>query len=186
MFFSITRMEKNLEYRSVGIQVYEDIIYVTIRDEEKSDKISVLLLYNTKGQLQNKFPIEINQKKKKKMKPRGMAINNTYLYICDLNNHRVVVLNKDSGEYHREWGRKGKLEGEFYGPLSIYIYEEIWYVGDYSSIQLFHRCGLCLERIEIWDKENVKQISSICILQGRLCVSDTNNKKIRVFRPDIF
>jgi len=111
-----------------------------------------------------------------------MFIRGPSLYICDLHNHRIVVIGKENGNYQTEWGKRGRLEGQFYRPLSIYVWEDIWYIGDYVSLQLFHRTGICLERIE----KGLKQISGICIVRGLLCVSDTENQRIRVLRPHIF
>jgi hypothetical protein len=43
------------------------------------------------------------------------------LYICDHNNDRVQVLQKDAGTYQRQWGSKGTEEGQFDYPVSIHL-----------------------------------------------------------------
>jgi len=171
------------EVRGVRIKVQDEIIYVSVDDENFSDKIIFggIFLYNPQGILQKTYTVK---PKKNPFGPLGMAIQNSSLGACDVYNHRVVVLDKEDGTYQTEWGSEGRLEGQFYRPISIYTWEGIWYVGDYYSIQLFNNEGLCFQRIEEWENEKFNKIRGICILQGYLCVSDGANKRILVFGPD--
>jgi len=103
--FPLQQRKENTHHRFVSIKVDAETIYVSIRDEDRSRKTcSSVLLYNPKGILQKTFTVET--KKKKPFAPRGMAIHNSLLYVCDLNNHSVVVLDKKNGTYQTEWGAK--------------------------------------------------------------------------------
>jgi len=110
-----------------------------------------------------------------------MAIFKEFLYICDWNNHCVIIVNKTNGIYQTEYGKEGRRMGEFYHPQCIFIWNEIWYIGDFYSIQLYNFENLCLERIESWKNEKFDRIHSICIVQNYLFVSDNMTNRIRAF-----
>jgi len=153
-----------------SIKVDGENIYASVDDQ--------ILLYNRKGILQKTF-IE----KKNRFNPRGIAVDGTLLYVCDRENHCIVVLDKYGGEYQTEWGTFGRLEGQFEYPWSIYLWEEILCVGDKNSIQLFTG-GRCRERIETWEGERFSSITGLCVLKNHLYVSDWRSNRIRVFRLD--
>jgi len=183
--FLLQQRTEGTKWRYVRIKVdNEENLYVSIVDDDcsYSTLFSGILVYNSKGILQKILTV---QSKKNPLASTGMAIYNTLLYVCDLNNHSVLVLDKKNGIYQTEWGTEGRLEGQFYCPLSIYIWDGLWYVGDYYSIQLFNSEGLCSQRIEEWENEKFDRIRGICMLQDHLCVSDGLSKRIRVFRPDM-
>jgi len=136
-----------------------------------------ILLYNLQGQLKNTFLID-----RQNTKPRGISADDKELYICDYRNDCVVILEKGTGKYKTEWGKKGYEEGNFMEPTCIYIYDNIYYVGDYFSIQLFTKKGHCLQRLERIDNVNISGVISICILKGCLCISEYSTRCVRVFR----
>jgi len=169
------------DFRDVAIKVDNQIIYTSIADLEMFGyTLSAVLLYNTQGILQKEFKIPTH-KMKKQFAPTGMDIFKTFLYICDWSNHVIWVLNKDNGVHQMTWGNEGQVLGEFYHPQCISIYDEIWYIGDFYSIQLFTVEGLCLERIESWKSTKLDRVYSICIFQSCLFLSDNMTKRIRVF-----
>jgi len=94
-------------------------------------------------------------------------------------------LKKKTGTYQTEWGHQGNHEGEFQYPRSIYFNENILYIGDKQSIQLFDNKGLCLQRIEKFENKRISNVTGICLLQGCLCVRDCESKRISVFREQI-
>jgi len=178
-FFLIQHMHRSAEERYVRIAVdNKENIYVAIHDD--NDRYGTLftgiLVYNEKGTCKKSITTI-----PKKFCPRGITINNTFLYICDVQNHRIIVLDKKNGEYQTEWGSLGQLLGQFYLPFSIKIKEEMYYVCDLYSIQLHNKEGKCLERIEKWENETLKCINGICFLQKNLVICDGGNIRIRVF-----
>jgi len=140
---------------------------------------SGILVYKQTKILSKKFTVETT---KNPFQPRGIAIHNSLLYVCDYKNGCVVVLEKENGTYRTAWGTRGRAEGQFYYPRSIFIWEEIWYVADFYGVQLFSGAGACLQRIEEWGDEKFDTIFGICALQGYLCISDAGNQRIQFFR----
>jgi len=60
--------------------------------------------------------------------PRGLTVNEKYVYICDSDNHRVQVVTKEKGIYINSW-RGTKKGGQFYWPYSIFLVEDIFFCG---------------------------------------------------------
>jgi len=121
--------------------------------------------------------------------PRGLSANSKYLYICDEYNHRVQIVSKEKGNYINQYGsgKPSTEHGQFTNPYSIYIQgEEVLYVGDSFSVQMFTKEGKCIQRLG--DKvtgNNMKQFNYVygmCILNDRLYVSDGWNQRIQVFK----
>jgi len=119
--------------------------------------------------------------------PLGISLDNKNLYVCDAYNDRVQVLTK-YGKYVTTWGKVGKEFGEFSRPLSIYYYgpEEIFYIGDSVSLQLFDKNGKCKQRLGNQQSGSTMQqfntIRGISILNNYLYVSDSDNCRIQIFR----
>jgi len=132
-------------------------------------------------------------------KPSHLAIDQNYLYICDTNNHRIQVLDKETGHYISQWGKKGCSIGQFEFPSAIYLIseknnsninsssnEDLFYITDNKSIQLFNRKGKCVQRIE----ERAHNISDIhynyglCLFNGLLYISDNYEKQGKI-RQDV-
>jgi len=73
--------------------------------------------------------------------------------------------------------------GEFTYCFSIYrdLLEEIFYVGDCYSVQLFIKEGKCIQRIDSGTCGNF--VYGICVIYDQLYVCDYSSNLIRVFRP---
>jgi len=172
-------MHRNTGERYVQIVVEnKENIYVAIHDDNEryGTLFTGILVYSDKGTCKKSITTI-----PKDFCPRGITIHNTFLYICDQKNHRIIVLDKKNGEYQTEWGNKGQLLGQFYLPSAIKIKEEIFYVCDLYSIQLHDKEGKCLERIEKWANETLKNIYGISFLHKNVVISDAGNLRIRVF-----
>ncbi len=52
-------------------------------------------------------------------KPIGIVATGDRLYVTDIANHAVVVLDRTSGEELRRIGKEGPNDGEFYYPLAL-------------------------------------------------------------------
>jgi len=117
--------------------------------------------------------------------PTGLTVNNKYVYICDYLNDRVQILTKENGIYVSKWGneKESTKQGEFYNPHSIYnhVLEDLIYVGDQMSIQIFSKDGVCIQRLG--DKTSFYSVLGICVMDDRLYVSDGSNNRIQIFNP---
>jgi len=98
-------------------------------------------------------------------------------------------LSKDKGTYITQYGygKPSTALGEFTNPYSTFNQnEEIVYIGDSFSIQLFTNEGVCIQRLG--DKvtgNNMKQFNyvyGLAIIDGHLFVSDGWNQRVQVFR----
>jgi len=78
-------------------------------------------------------------------------------------------------------------QGQFSTPRSVYnsIDEEMFYIGDDVSIQLYGKDDICYQRIGDQEKGNgmhqFHNVFDLCIMDNRLYVSDCENKRIQVF-----
>jgi len=129
-------------------------------------------------------------------KPTHLTCDQHYLYVCDMNNHRIQILDKDTGRYINQWGKKGSSLGQFEFPSAIYFIsdkdsntntssdENIFYVTDNKSIQLFNTKGKCIQRIEE-RTNNISDIHSnygLCLFNGILYISENYEKQGKSFR----
>ena len=79
--------------------------------------------------------------------PLGICFDeNNLLYVCDRENHRIVVVQFRDGTLIHQWGRKGTQQGEFDSPDSICYRKGILAVSDSGNhrIQVFTLSGQCL------------------------------------------
>jgi len=125
--------------------------------------------------------------------PRGLTVNNKFIYVCDYDNHRIQLLIKEKGIFFfDQWGNGVEsIEfGQFWNPNCIYKEEDegetLFYIGDRCSVQLFRGKGVCIQRIG--DKVTGKGMNqfrfvfSICVLENHLYVGDFGNDRIQIFR----
>jgi len=123
--------------------------------------------------------------------PCGLTVDNKYVFICDRNNHRIQILTKDNGVYISKWGRgiESTEQGQFSYPESIYhhLSEDLMYIGDRFSVQLFSKDGVCIQRLG--DEEGIhmnqfQEVVGICVMDGRLYVGDCGNRRIQTFEGE--
>jgi len=120
--------------------------------------------------------------------PMGLTVDNDYAYICDQFNHRVQLITKYRGAFHRQWGDgyQSTEMGQFYYPTSIYYnngYDHFLYIGDRYSVQIFTKFGICLQRLGD-QVTSYHTINGLCVMDHRLYVSDVKNKRIVVYKID--
>jgi len=112
--------------------------------------------------------------------PKGITVINECVYICDSSNHRIQILMKKNGnfDYQIGNGKEGKSMGKFYLPQTIYYHveEDIIYIGDGYSVQLFTTENLCIQRLgsKFW------KVSGMCRIDDQLYVSDAK-QRIQIF-----
>jgi DNA-binding beta-propeller fold protein YncE len=75
--------------------------------------------------------------------PAGLAIDGDRLYLTDLRNHRVVILDLDNAEKIFEFGSEGRDEREFRSPNAIAVSNTQIFVSDTANdrIQVFNKLG---------------------------------------------
>src|SRR5580704_18054306 len=78
--------------------------------------------------------------------PKGLTLDSNLFYICDFLNDQMQVSN-DDGSHRYKWGKRGSRGGEFKGPFSILLDQDVLYVGDWMSVSLFTREGAFLQRL---------------------------------------
>jgi len=168
-----------------GLKLDETILYLTI------DGIHQIFLCNSlDGKVLKRFGNDIESLKPGEFHlPYGITIDCNNIIICDCVNHRVQTVTKDEGIFIRQWG-KGSAStdyGNFQYPLSIFndSLEEIFYIGDECSVQLFTRNGICVQRLG--DKQGnlmyqFTDVDGLCIMDGCLYVSDSENQRIMIFQ----
>jgi len=129
--------------------------------------------------------------------PRGLTVAEKKIFICDSNNHRVQILNKETGAYISHWGKEGTDPGQLYFPEGIFLYEELLYIGDNEHVQVFTKDGQFIQRIGPTDSSNsnlnkrntklgagngeFKHAIGLCIVKNKLYVADNGNHRIQVF-----
>jgi len=131
--------------------------------------------------------------------PRGLTVAEKKIFICDSNNHRIQILDKETGSYISSWGKEGTDPGELYFPEGIFLYDELLYIGDNEHVQVFTKVGHFIQRIGITDnndnvnsKNNIKlKIGSrdgefkhaigLCVVKNKLYVADNGNHRIQMF-----
>jgi len=111
--------------------------------------------------------------------PLGLTVDNKYVYVCDHYNHRIQLLTKETGIYFSQWGNETEdtEQLQFCFPRSIYnhLSEDLIYVGDLGSVQLFRKDSVYLQRLES------PSVSGICVMDDRLYVCDCNNNRIQIY-----
>jgi len=166
-----------------GIHIVEKYVYVTMECVHQ-----VFICNKDDGKVISRWGTEkAGSGKDQWNEPRGVVVENQNAYICDCNNFRVKILRNGQGRFVTQWGgTKGRELGQFRAPSSIYFFEEIFYIGDYSNIQLFCKDGHCEQRIEITQAGSMEGefhwVGGICFLNDEMYVSDTFKNRIQIFR----
>jgi len=195
----------------LSLKIDVDCIYTTI------DGYHQIFIYNLMGQLIKKYGKEKTSKfnlhnsnsgqynhtdnsnhsnvvmtagENEFQQPYGLTFDSKHLYICDCRNHRIQILNKKIGTFERQFGSQGLTEGLFHYPRSLYLSEEICYIGDDESIQLFTKDGIFLQRIKHTIHESGSRLSymgqfhdlGIVIIEDKLFLSNELNNRIQVWK----
>jgi len=119
--------------------------------------------------------------------PLGLAMDEKNAYICDNQNHRIQIINKATNEFIGQWGSTSCsmsfMIGNFTYPKSIYrdSSEDLFYIGDNVSLQVFTDEGKCLQRIS---ESQFNSIFGICSLKDQIYITDRENYRIQVFRKE--
>jgi len=149
-----------------------DIVYLTISSEHQ-----IFICNIDDGIILTKWGKEKESAKKAEFNsPRGITADDKYVYICDYHNNRVQLLTKNEGKFFTQWGGNGQT-CRFCGPTSIYHHkaEEIVYIGDEESVQLFTKNGVCIQRLSISG-------FGVCCFGDRLYISGRDTDRILIYK----
>jgi len=158
------------------------ILYVTISG------IHWVYVYKENGEIKTWIgPNNPSIKEAEFNDPSGITVNEQYIFICDYENNRVQILLKNKNYlFYKQFGKKGKENAEFMWPSSIYYWEDVVFVGDNVSVQLFTNESIFIQRLGHNDYGSdcgkFRLAWGICIICDCLYVSDTDNRRIQVFR----
>jgi len=157
------------------------LIYVTLFGQHQ------IMVYTKDGKLQKNIgSIDSSSKLGEFNHPRGLTIYKNVLYVCDGGNHRIQALSKENYSYLNGWGNKGTKNSQFSWPYSIGCYDDLLYVGDDYSVQIFTCQGTFLQRIGGndfgTDKGQFKFAWGLCVVKDQLYVSDVKNRRIQIFK----
>ena len=117
--------------------------------------------------------------------PRAISVDvqRNELYIADSGNSRIEVLNLQ-GNFCREIGNADLEE-----PSGVFYSNNYVYVTDVSldGVFKFRRGGTCVERRTIGGGRagQLNSPTSLCVINSRVYVCDTNNNRIQVFSTDL-
>ena len=112
--------------------------------------------------------------------PRGLALYDNEVYVCDRNNHRIQIFDLDLN-FVRSLGSCGKGRGEFDTPLDI-KFDTAWnmYVAEWGNgrVQVMDRSG---QFIREFGEGKLKRPSGLHIADKYVYVSDVSGDCIVVY-----
>jgi len=168
-----------------GLKFNNDILYLTTYG------VHNIFLCHQDGRLFQKWGSQVGSSNELYYNPSGLTVNNKYVYICDSTNRRIKIVRKDNGQFINKWGNIDGVAstkiGEFKEPFIIYhhVSEDIFYVGDYYSCQLFLSDGSCLQRIGDIEQGRMMnqfdEVWGISIYDNQLFINDSYNHRIQIF-----
>jgi len=103
--------------------------------------------------------------------PRGLLIFENFLYVCDSMNHRIQLLNKETGQFLTESTDKNLKH-----PEGILLYDNLLYITDYYGLHIFTKQ---FSYIQGTPKELLLDPRGLCVVNEQLYVLDI--KRIPVF-----
>jgi len=145
------------------IKVDRFYIYITFYSQNQ------IFVCNHKGELIRLFgknEIQFSQ-------PHGMTLDEMYLYICDSNHHRIQIVTKDKGMFKYSFGRQGNKEGEFQYPKNIIRWNNLLFVSDLNSTQIFTTAGIFQRRLSV--------TGSLMMMNNQLYVCNSDDLQVKVF-----
>ncbi len=127
------------DYESAGIWVTEDD-YKFVADFNNRQ----IVVFDDKNKL-----VRVYAYTDQFDKPLDVAVYKNKIYVCDVNKHKILVIDNDSGKTIQEIGGIGTKEGTFYKPTHVIVDREgNLYVNDFFNfrIQKFDRDGNFLKK----------------------------------------
>jgi len=160
-----------------SLKAENDLIYLTQSD------MNQVCVYAKNGEVKNTIgSTEPSKKPREFNEPRGITLNESNLYVCDTWNHRIQVLFTTDYSLFKQWGSEGRGQKEFTRPTGICYSEDIVYVGDVCSVQLFDSDGKFIQKMGDWEGQEEGQFNcawGLCVVNNRLYINDTANNRIQ-------
>jgi len=161
---------------SCAIKLYgESLYYVGMNGK--------IYVFNLSGSLINQFG-KSGSGNGEFSDPRGIDIDDKFVYIADYNNCRVQVFHLQNCTYSHQWGSRGNANGQFTLPYEVRLYEELCYVGDTYGIQVFTKDAQFLSRLGKTTfgsgESEFDHIRGIVMAGNRLYVSNFGNSRLVV------
>lgn len=126
--------------------------------------------------------------------PRGITVDDEYIYVCDRSNSRIQKFKKD-------WQRVSSFGNDkLIFPVAIFRSKEeaggyLLYVGDAMSVHIFTTDGFLLQRIggaprmadeeSPYDPLEFRYVYSLLVVKDHLYVSDCGNHRVKIFRRNV-
>lgn len=110
------------------------------------------------------------------------------VFVCDQNNERVQVLGRD-GTLLRQWGARGKRQGQFHCPAAVAVTASQVFVcdGNNQRVQVFGLDGSFQMQWGTRGSERGQFCDPTAIAvstEGEVFVCDCHNNRVQVFRLD--
>ena len=115
--------------------------------------------------------------------PRGLALHNNQVYVCDRDNHCIQVFDLDLN-FIRFIGSPGKGRGEFDAPLDVkFDTDGYMYIAENGNkrVQVMDRSGHFIQVIGEEGKEKLCGASGLHIVEKYVYVSDYGRNCIVVY-----
>ncbi|MCK4761282.1 MAG: 6-bladed beta-propeller [Candidatus Aminicenantes bacterium] len=121
--------------------------------------------------------------------PSDVDFHGNKLFVCDVKEHCVHVLDKESGETLYKIGKAGSSEGELFHPTNICIHNERLYVSETTNfrVSIFDLKGKFITMYGELGKRpgNFSRNKGIAVdKEGRIYVVDAAFQNLQVFSPE--
>ncbi len=142
-----------------------------------------VLCFNPEGDLLKSYG------KEEQFNPSGVAHYGSKLFICDVRQHKVFVMEKTTGQLLYTFGKAGSKEGELFHPTNLFIRDNRIYISDTNNfrVQVFDLNGKFLSTFGKIGRRpgDFSRGKGIAVdADGRIYVVDSAFENVQVFARD--
>lgn len=169
---------------SVAVNTANNYIYVPVMVPNSPSTIYKIRVYNPAGTLLAVWPQAGATYTLKE--PRGIAVYNNRVYVCDGGNYRVLVLNLTDGSLLQTWNNPDPASGTTFKPQSIALdpmRSRVYVADGYNRVFQLTFSGYLLSRLNSTNGSgNWSWPQSVTLdNSGNVYVADTYNARIQKF-----
>jgi len=185
-FLSSWELPSNSNYFVFGLKVDGITLYLIMN--ERSELGRILFCNSQDGKTLGEFGNVYGPGDGEFKIPSALTVDNKYVFICDYQNHRIQTLTKENKFYFSKLGDgiPSTEQGQFNYPGCIYhhLSDDLIYIGDFRSVQLFSKDGVCIQRLDGYGTQmnQFSRVVSICVMDDRLYVGDRHKGLIQIFK----